>query len=92
VGKAPYVENARGYIVGDRAGFLKLLFSRGDLRLLGVHAIGEQAAELVHVGLVVLLAGGGWDLLSRACFNYPTLGTLYHRAAIEAFAKNEGVL
>jgi NAD(P) transhydrogenase len=84
VGKALYRENARGVIVGDRSGFLKLLFRRDDMRLVGVHAIGEQASELVHVGLVAMLSGATWELFNRICFNYPTLGLLYQRATYDA--------
>lgn len=83
-GKALYRENARGSIVGDKDGFLKLLFRREGMTLLGVHAIGEQASELIHVGLLALLVEGGWDLFNRICFNYPTLGWLYQRAAYDA--------
>ena len=91
VGKALYRENGRGAIIGDRDGFLKLLFRRRDLKLLGVHVLGEQASEIVHVGLVVLLADGGFDLFNRICFNYPTLGVLYQRAAYDAaIAAREG--
>lgn len=81
VGRAEYAQTARGVIVGDRNGFLKLLFAKDDLRLLGAHAIGEQATELVHLGLMVMETGGGADLLWRTCFNYPTLGDLYKLAA-----------
>ena len=91
VGKAVYRENARGAIMGDRHGFLKLLFRRDDMRLLGVHAIGEQASELVHVGLVAMLAGARWELFNRVCFNYPTLGLLYQRAAYDAALRLGGV-
>ena len=52
VGRCPYDASARGRIVGDSNVFLKLIFRRGDMRLLGVHALGEQATELVHIGLV----------------------------------------
>ena len=69
--------NPRGKIIGDETGILKLLFRRDDMKLLGVHAIGEQATELVHIGLVAMLAGAGADLFNQACFNYPTLGDLY---------------
>jgi NAD(P) transhydrogenase len=86
VGKALYRENARGQIIGDRSGFLKLLFRRSDRRLLGIHAIGEHASELIHVGLAVMITGAGWDLFNRICFNYPTLGVLYQRAAYDAAA------
>jgi len=92
VGKAPYQENARGCIIGDRRGFLKLLFRRHDMRLLGVHVIGEQATEVVHIGLLVLLADGGFDLINRTCFNYPTLGALYQRASALALARQRGIL
>jgi len=84
VGKALYRENGRGSIIGDRDGFLKLLFRRSDLALLGVHVLGEQASEVVHVGLIVLLQGAGFELFNRICFNYPTLGALYQRAAYDA--------
>jgi NAD(P) transhydrogenase len=84
VGKVNYSDSARGEIIGDRTGFLKLIFSRPDLKLLGAHAIGEQATELVHLGLLVMETGGGADLLWRTCFNYPTLGDMYKYAAHEA--------
>lgn len=90
VGKALYRENGRGFIIGDKSGLLKLLFRRGDLKLLGVHVLGEQASELVHVGLVALLTDGGFELFNRICFNYPTLGALYQRAAYDAAIANRG--
>ena len=77
----------RGEIIGDQTGFLKLLFRREDMRLLGVHVIGEQATELVHIGLIAMLAEVGAELFNRACFNYPTLGDLYKYAAYDALAQ-----
>jgi len=88
-GKALYRENARGEIIGDRIGFLKLLFRRSDMRLLGIHVIGEQASELIHVGLAALIMNAGWDLFHRICFNYPTLGVMYQRAAYAAAGARE---
>ena len=84
VGRGPYSSSARGRIIGDSDGFLKLLFRRHDMRLLGVHAIGEQATELVHVGLMALLTGSGAAVFDEACFNIPTLGALYKVAALDA--------
>jgi NAD(P) transhydrogenase len=83
-GRARYADNPRGRIIGDDTGFLKLLFRRDDMRLLGVHVIGEQATEVVHPGLVALLTESGADLFNRACFNYPTLGDLYKYATYDA--------
>jgi NAD(P) transhydrogenase len=90
VGRGHYALNARGEIIGDRFGFLKLLFHRDNRKLLGVHAIGEQATELVHVGLMALLMEAELDLFNRACFNYPTLGDLYKYAAYDALLKMPG--
>ena len=73
-------------------GFLKLLFNRSDMRLLGVHVIGEQASELVHIGLMAMQSGGGAELFSRVCFNYPTLGELYKFAAYDAMLKQMGLI
>ena len=87
VGKAAYASNARGQIVGDREGFLKLLFHKDDLRLLGVHIIGEQATELVHIGSTALMTGAGAELFINSCYNYPTLGELYKYAAYDALGR-----
>jgi NAD(P) transhydrogenase len=84
VGRASYDDNARGRIIGDSSGFLKLLFRREDMKLLGVHAIGEQATELVHIGLIAMLTGSTAALFDEACFNIPTLGDLYKIATIDA--------
>lgn len=91
VGRADYDQNPRGRIIGDESGFLKLLFRESDLRLLGVHAIGEHATELVHIGLVAMHCEAGAELFSRVCFNYPTLGDLYKYAAYDAMlAQKQG--
>jgi NAD(P) transhydrogenase len=86
-GVARYDANARGQIIGAKAGFLKLLFAPDTMRLLGVHVIGEQASELVHVGLAALHAGAGADLFIAMCFNYPTLGELYKYATYDALGR-----
>ena len=91
VGRARYADLPRGEIIGDQTGFLKLIFRREDMRLLGVHIMGEQATELVHIGLVALLSEASADLFNLACFNYPTLGDLYKYAAYDAFAQRANV-
>jgi NAD(P) transhydrogenase len=92
IGRARYMDNPRGQIVGDENGLLKLIFARDDMRLLGVHVVGEQATELVHIGLVAMMSGSGAELFNRTCFNYPTLGDLYKYATYEAILKRDGVL
>ncbi len=84
VGRASYAATARGQIIGDTQGLLKLLFSRADHKLLGVHCIGEDATELVHVGLMVMHLGGRLDCFTESVFNFPTLTEAYKHAAYDA--------
>jgi NAD(P) transhydrogenase len=83
VGRAEYRGNARGQITGDLAGLLKLIFDPETRRLLGVHIVGEDAAELVHVGVMVLQAGGAIDSFIDAVFNFPSLSEAYKYAAYD---------
>ena len=86
-GVARYREIARGQILGDDSGLVKLLFHRQDRRLLGVHAIGTGATELIHIGQAVLDLGGGLNYFLRTVFNYPTLAECYKVAALDAYNK-----
>ncbi len=86
-GLARYREIARGQILGDAEGLLKMLFHRDDRRLLGVHAIGTGATELIHIGQAVVTLGGKLDYFVQTVFNYPTLAECYKVAALDAFNK-----
>jgi NAD(P) transhydrogenase len=83
VGRAHYREIARGQILGDRTGLLKLIFHRDSRHLLGVHIIGAEAAELVHIGQAVLALNGKIDYFVETVFNYPTLAECYKTAAFD---------
>lgn len=87
IGMARYREIARGHIMGDDSGLLKLLFHRRNRQLLGVHVIGMGATELVHVGQAVLGLGGGLDYFLNTVFNYPTMAECYKVASLDAFNK-----
>ena len=87
IGIARYREIARGQILGDDSGLLKMLFHRGDRRLLGVHIIGTGATELLHIGQAVLGLGGGLDYFLSTVFNYPTLAECYKVSALNAANK-----
>jgi NAD(P) transhydrogenase len=86
-GVARYREIARGQIIGDENGFLKLLFHQQTRKLLGVHIIGEGATELVHIGQMVLAHDGTIDTFVSSVFNYPTLAECYKVAALAGVNK-----
>jgi NAD(P) transhydrogenase len=86
-GIARYREIARGQLLGDENGMLKVLFHRSTGQVLGVHIIGEYATELVHIGQAVMALKGGLDYLRDAVFNYPTLAECYKVAALDGYNK-----
>jgi NAD(P) transhydrogenase len=90
VGRALYTNNARGQIIGDTAGMLKLIFARADKKLLGVSIIGESATELIHIGLMALDHGLTIDEFIEQVFNCPTLSETYKYAAYEGLGNLAG--
>jgi NAD(P) transhydrogenase len=91
IGVARYSESARGQIRGDDQGVLKLIFHRDTRKLLGVHCIGSQATEIVHIGQAVLALGGGLDYFVNTVFNYPTFAECYKVAALNALNRFRAV-
>ena len=87
VGMAYYREVARGQIRGDTTGRLKLIFHRDTRKVLGVHIIGEGAAELVHIGQAVMTLDGTVDYFVETVFNYPTLAECYKVAAFNGLGR-----
>jgi NAD(P) transhydrogenase len=90
IGKAHYREIARGQILGDSNGMLKLVFHRETHNLLGVHIIGDGAAELVHIGQAVLATRGKIHYFIDTVFNYPTLAECYKNAAFDGVNRLHG--
>ncbi|MGH3565411.1 MAG: Si-specific NAD(P)(+) transhydrogenase [Pseudonocardia sp.] len=87
VGVSRYRELARGAIVGDSYGMLKLLVSTEDHTLLGVHVFGSGATDLVHIGQAIMGCGGTVDYLVDTVLNYPTLSEAYKVAALDVTNK-----
>jgi NAD(P) transhydrogenase len=87
VGRSAYQDSARGRIIGDQHGFLKLIFRREDMKLLGVHVLGEQATDLVHIGMMAMMSDSKAAIFAEACFNVPTLGELYKLATLDAMSR-----
>ena len=87
IGIAKYSELAKSMILGDGNGMLKLLFDRKTTKLLGVHAIGERAAEIIHIGQAILAHNGSIEYFRDTVFNYPTLAEAYKVAALDGLNK-----
>jgi NAD(P) transhydrogenase len=87
VGRSRFSEQARGHIIGDTSGMIKLIFSAPEGTLLGCQVIGEHACELVHFGMACLQFKGDITGVLNTVFNYPTLSTAYQYAAYDALGK-----
>ena len=90
VGRAFYRDNARGKIIGDKDGVIKLVFDRASRKLIGCHCIGDRASELVHIGQAVITLGGTVETFIEMVFNYPTLSEIFKYAAYDALARFAG--
>ena len=86
-GVARSEEIAKGQIVGDETGMLKILFHPDSLKVLGVHAIGENATEIIHIGQTLMALDGTIDFFRDSVFNYPTFAEAYKVAALNGLNK-----
>lgn len=90
IGKARYSDMPRGKILGAQAGFLKLIISKDELRILGVHVIGHLATELIHYGVLLIEEKKTlYDLIGQV-FNFPTLHELYKYAGYDGLSNSTG--
>lgn len=87
IGRASFRENARGQILGETEGFVKLVFRADDRRLLGASVMGEGASELIHIPAAVLQLGGTLDYFIDAVFNYPSLADAFKYAAYDGLQR-----
>nr|MBP9837872.1 Si-specific NAD(P)(+) transhydrogenase [Pseudomonadota bacterium] len=86
-GVSRYREIARGQLIGDEIGMLKIIFHRETHELLGVHIIGDGATEIIHLGQALLNFKGTIEYLMNSVFNNPTLTECYKVAALDGFNK-----
>jgi NAD(P) transhydrogenase len=87
-GRGNYDKNARGQILGEYGGMVKLLFERPSLQLVGAHVVGSGASELVHIGQAFLRQGATATDIAETLYNYPTLSDMYRHAATQALAED----
>lgn len=87
VGRAYYYEIARGHISGSVIGMFKILFHYETLEVLGVHIVGRNATELIHIGQVAMTFNARIDYFIQQVFNYPTFAEGYRIAALNGYNK-----
>lgn len=87
IGRALYYNNARGQIVGDEDGIIKLIFDPKTLRIFGVHIVGENASEIIHVGMMVMQLGGTLSSFIDSVFNFPTISEAFKYAAYDGLGR-----
>jgi NAD(P) transhydrogenase len=90
VGISRYADHPRGQIIGNERGMLKLVFAKADKKLLGVHVIGDNAAEIIHIGMMTMHFEGTIDAFISNVFNYPTLSDIYKYAAYDGLGNLSG--
>lgn len=90
IGKANYQETMSSVMQGDNAGLLKLIFDAESRKLLGVHILGEDASELIHIGQAVMAHGGTIDYFTEVVISYPSLAECYATAALNGLNRLEG--
>jgi len=83
IGRARFSDTARGEIIGDKEGMLKILVDKETRSILGVHITGESASELIHIGQITMSLGGTIETIINNVFNYPTLAECYKNAALD---------
>jgi NAD(P) transhydrogenase len=86
-GYARYRDLAKGLMVGDEVGLMKILFDPTTHKMFGVHIIGEGASEIIHTGKAVIALGGKLDYFTQAVINYPSLTECYRMAALDGLSK-----
>ena len=87
IGIAKYEELAKGQMLGDENGMLKILFCPNSYKILGVHIIGDRAAEIIHIGQAAMSLGATVQYFRDTVFNYPTLAEAYKVAALDGLNK-----
>lgn len=87
VGRAHFYEIARSHIEGSHSGLFKILFHSETLEILGVHVIGRNATEVIHIGQMAITLRAHLDYFIDQIFNYPTYAEGYRIAALNGMNK-----
>jgi len=86
-GVFPFRANARARTLNDTDGFVKILADSHTDRILGVHAIGPRAGELIAEAAIAMEFGASSEDVARSCHAHPTLSEALKEAALGVTGK-----
>lgn len=81
-GVCPFGANGRAHTLGDTEGRIKILADKRTDRILGVHAIGARAGDLIAEAATAINFGASSEDLARTCHAHPTLSEAMMEAAL----------
>lgn len=84
VGTFPFQANARALTSNESTGFVKVVVNQEDDSIIGVHALGPSAADVVQQGLIAMESKVTAKELGSVMFSHPTVSEALHEAVLSA--------
>ena len=81
-GSFPFAAIGRALASGETDGFVKIIADEKTDRILGAHAIGPSAADLVQQMVITMEFGGSAEDVQLMVFGHPTMSEAVHEAAL----------
>ncbi|AXR61310.1 dihydrolipoyl dehydrogenase [Leptospira mayottensis] len=82
--KNPYSASATGMARLSDSGFVKILVDKKSRKVLGAHAIGDEASNVIHLFILLMTIDGNLDDLLRMIYIHPALPEIARNAARKA--------
>ncbi len=86
-GVFPFTANSRAKISHETDGFVKVLASKQDGRVLGVHIVSSMGSELIAEGVAAIEFGMTAEDVVRTCHPHPTMSEAFKEACLLACGK-----
>ena len=81
-GSFPFAASGRALASGENIGFVKVIADKKTDTVLGVHAFGPSAADIVQQGVIAMEFGASAEDLGLIIFSHPTVSEALHEAAL----------
>ncbi|MCX8186478.1 MAG: dihydrolipoyl dehydrogenase [Sulfolobales archaeon] len=86
VGKFPLIANGRALTLDSYGGFIKIIANKKG-KLLGMHMVGPEASELIHIASIILSRGGNAAELLDTLYVHPTISEGIKEAVLSILKK-----